>query len=111
VRQSIALPLVTVAVLVAAALAGRLSLAAGLLLNEGTALLIIANGLAAATPRRALRLTRTAPTPGRGRTRPASSQEPTGGGSDNRLAQSTQCGLQRSVIWTSALRCPSGTEV
>jgi Cd2+/Zn2+-exporting ATPase len=32
-------------VLVAAALAGRLSLAAGLLLNEGTALLIIANGL------------------------------------------------------------------
>jgi len=30
---------------VAAALAGRLSLTAGLLLNEGTALLIIANGL------------------------------------------------------------------
>jgi Zn2+/Cd2+-exporting ATPase len=39
IRQNIALSLVTVAALVAAALA------AGLLLNEGTALLIIANGL------------------------------------------------------------------
>ncbi len=45
IRQNIALSLVTVAVLVAAALAGRLSLTLGLLLNEGTALLIIANGL------------------------------------------------------------------
>ena len=45
IRQNIALSLGTVVVLVAAALAGRLSLAAGLLLNEGTALLIIANGL------------------------------------------------------------------
>jgi haloacid dehalogenase-like hydrolase len=45
IRQNIALSLGTVAVLVAAALAGRLSLASGLLLNEGTALLIIANGL------------------------------------------------------------------
>ena len=45
VRQHIALPLATVTVLVAAVLAGRLSLAAGLLLNEGTALLIIANRL------------------------------------------------------------------
>ena len=45
IRQNVALSLVTVAVLVAAALAGRLSLASGLLLNEGTALLIIANGL------------------------------------------------------------------
>jgi Cd2+/Zn2+-exporting ATPase len=34
-----------VAILVAAALTGRLSLTSGLLLNEGTALLIIANGL------------------------------------------------------------------
>ncbi len=50
IRQNIALSLATVAVLmvavlVVAALAGRLSLTAGLLLNEGTALLIIANGL------------------------------------------------------------------
>ncbi len=45
IRQNIILSLVAVAVLVAAALAGTLSLAGGLLLNEGTALLIIANGL------------------------------------------------------------------
>ena len=45
IRQNVALSLATVAVLVAAALTGRLSLTAGLLLNEGTALLIIANGL------------------------------------------------------------------
>jgi Cd2+/Zn2+-exporting ATPase len=52
IRQNIALSLVTVAVLVAAALAGRLSLASGLLLNEGTALLIIANGLRLLRPAR-----------------------------------------------------------
>ena len=45
IRQNVALSLGSVAVLVAAALAGRLSLAGGLLLNEGTVLLIIANGL------------------------------------------------------------------
>jgi Cd2+/Zn2+-exporting ATPase len=45
IRQNIALSLATIAVLVVAALAGRLSLTSGLLLNEGTALLIIANGL------------------------------------------------------------------
>jgi len=45
IRQNIALSLAAIAGLVAAALAGRLSLASGLLLNEGTALLIIANGL------------------------------------------------------------------
>ena len=45
IRQNVVLSVGSVAVLVAAALAGRLSLASGLLLNEGTALLIIANGL------------------------------------------------------------------
>jgi Zn2+/Cd2+-exporting ATPase len=45
IHQNVALSLATVAALVAAALAGRLSLTSGLLLNEGTALLIIANGL------------------------------------------------------------------
>ena len=45
VSQNIALSLAAVAVLVVAALAGFLSLTTGLLLNEGTALLIIANGL------------------------------------------------------------------
>jgi Zn2+/Cd2+-exporting ATPase len=45
IHQNIILSLATVAALVAAALTGRLSLTAGLLLNEGTALLIIANGL------------------------------------------------------------------
>jgi Cd2+/Zn2+-exporting ATPase len=45
VRQNIVLSLVVVAALVAAALSGRLSLTTGLLLNEGAALLIIANGL------------------------------------------------------------------
>ena len=45
VRQNIALSLATVALLVGAALAGWLSLTSGLLLNEGIALLIIANGL------------------------------------------------------------------
>lgn len=45
IRQNIALSLVTVTILIAGAVAGQLSLTAGLLLNEGTALLIIANGL------------------------------------------------------------------
>jgi Zn2+/Cd2+-exporting ATPase len=45
IHQNVALSLGTVAVLVTAALTGRLSLTSGLLLNEGTALLIIANGL------------------------------------------------------------------
>jgi len=45
IRQNIIMSLVTVAVLVTAALTGWLSLTTGLLLNEATALLIIANGL------------------------------------------------------------------
>lgn len=45
VRQNITLSLLAVAVLVAGALAGGLSLTTGLLLNEGSALLIIGNGL------------------------------------------------------------------
>jgi hypothetical protein len=45
VQQNVALSLVTVFALVAAALAGWLTLKTGLLLNEGGALLIIANGL------------------------------------------------------------------
>jgi Cd2+/Zn2+-exporting ATPase len=45
IRQNVAMSLVTVVVLIAAALAGRLSLTSGLLLNEATALLIIGNGL------------------------------------------------------------------
>ena len=45
VHQNVALSLAAVAILVVAALAGLLSLTEGLLLNEGTALLIIANGL------------------------------------------------------------------
>ena len=53
IRQNVALSLATVAVLVGAALAGHLSLTAGLLLNEGTALLIIANGLRLLRLRRA----------------------------------------------------------
>ncbi|MGI8574947.1 MAG: hypothetical protein ACR2MA_06315 [Egibacteraceae bacterium] len=44
-RQNIALSLAAVAFLVVAALGGWLSLTSGLLLNAGTALLIIANGL------------------------------------------------------------------
>ena len=44
-RQNIALSLLAVVVLVGAALAGQLNLAAGLLLNEGSAILIILNGL------------------------------------------------------------------
>jgi Cd2+/Zn2+-exporting ATPase len=45
VSQNIALSLVAIAALDAAALSGNMSLAAGLLLNEGSALLIIANGI------------------------------------------------------------------
>lgn len=45
IRQNIALSLLTVAFLVVAALGGWLSLTSGLLLNEGSALIIIANGL------------------------------------------------------------------
>jgi Cd2+/Zn2+-exporting ATPase len=52
IHQNVGLSLVTVAVLVAAALTGRLSLTSGLLLNEGTALLIIANGLRLLRPAR-----------------------------------------------------------
>lgn len=44
IRQNIVMSLATIAVLVPAALLGYLSLTSGLLLNEGTALLIIANG-------------------------------------------------------------------
>lgn len=45
IRQNIVLSLATIAVLVVGALAGWLTLTTGLLLNEGTALLIIVNGL------------------------------------------------------------------
>ncbi len=45
IRQNIGLSLATVALLVIGALGGWLSLTTGLLLNEGSALLIIANGL------------------------------------------------------------------
>jgi Cd2+/Zn2+-exporting ATPase len=50
IHQNIALSLVTVAFLDLAALSGWLSLTSGLLLNEGTALLIIFNGLRLLTP-------------------------------------------------------------
>ncbi len=52
IHQNIALSLVTVAFLILAALSGWLSLTSGLLLNEGTALLIIFNGLRLLTPTR-----------------------------------------------------------
>jgi Cd2+/Zn2+-exporting ATPase len=45
VRQNVVLSLITVVALVAAGLAGLLTLTTGLLLNEGSALVIIANGL------------------------------------------------------------------
>ena len=45
IRQNIGLSLMAVAVLVLGALAGQLSLTTGLLLNEGSALLVICNGL------------------------------------------------------------------
>jgi Cd2+/Zn2+-exporting ATPase len=45
VHQNFALSLAAIVALVTAALAGQISLAEGLLLNEGTAVLIIANGL------------------------------------------------------------------
>ncbi len=45
IGQNIILSLVAIAVLDAAAITGHISLATGLLLNEGSALLIIANGL------------------------------------------------------------------
>ncbi|MGE5292001.1 MAG: heavy metal translocating P-type ATPase [Micromonosporaceae bacterium] len=45
IRQNITMSVTAVAILITAALAGWLSLTAGLLLNEGTALLIIANAL------------------------------------------------------------------
>ena len=65
VRQNIALSLLTLAPLIVAALAGWLSLTAGVLLNEGSAILIIANGL---------RLLRAAgPAPAMGRVTPAGS--------------------------------------
>jgi Cd2+/Zn2+-exporting ATPase len=50
IRQNIAMSVAAVAALVTAALAGWLSLTAGLLLNEGTALFIIANALRLARP-------------------------------------------------------------
>lgn len=49
-RQNVVLSLAAIVVLMAAALLGWLSLTAGLLLNEGTALLIIANGLRLLAP-------------------------------------------------------------
>ena len=45
IRQNVVMSLASVALLVAAALAGLLNLTAGVVLNEGTAVLIIANGL------------------------------------------------------------------
>jgi Zn2+/Cd2+-exporting ATPase len=50
VHQDVALSLVAIVALVACALAGLLSLTGGLSLNEGTALLIIANGLRSLRP-------------------------------------------------------------
>jgi Zn2+/Cd2+-exporting ATPase len=55
IHQNVALSLGTVAILVTAALTGQLSLTSGLLLNEGTALLIIANGLRLLRPPRKAR--------------------------------------------------------
>ena len=52
IRQNIAMSVTAVAILVTAALAGWLSLTAGLLLNEGTALFIIANALRLSRPTR-----------------------------------------------------------
>jgi Cd2+/Zn2+-exporting ATPase len=45
ITQNIALSLTTITVLVVAAMAGAFNLTQGIVLNEGTALLIIANGL------------------------------------------------------------------
>lgn len=45
IRQNVAMSLATIALLIPATVAGWLSLTSGLLLNEGTALLIIGNGL------------------------------------------------------------------
>ena len=45
IRQNIILSLLTIAVLIGAALLGWMSLTEGLILNEGSALLVIANGL------------------------------------------------------------------
>ena len=45
IRQNVALSLASIAVLIVAALAGWLTLTTGMLLNEGSAILIIANGL------------------------------------------------------------------
>jgi Zn2+/Cd2+-exporting ATPase len=52
IRQNITMSVAAVAVLITAALAGWMSLTAGLLLNEGTALFIIANALRLARPPR-----------------------------------------------------------
>lgn len=53
IHQNIVLSLIAVAVLVTLALLGKMSLTSGLLLNEGTALLIIANALRLLRPPRA----------------------------------------------------------
>ena len=45
IRQNIAFSLVTMALLVVSALGGWIKLTTGLLLNEGSALVIIANGI------------------------------------------------------------------
>ncbi|MGH9245254.1 MAG: heavy metal translocating P-type ATPase [Acidimicrobiales bacterium] len=52
IRENIALSLLTITALVAAARSGALTLTSGLLLNEGTALVIIANGLRLLRPSR-----------------------------------------------------------
>lgn len=52
IRQNIGLSLLSIAALVAAALAGRVSLAGGIVLSEGMAVLIIANGLRLLRPQR-----------------------------------------------------------
>ena len=63
IKINIALSLAVVAVLIIAALAGWMSLTTGLLLNEGSAALIILNGLRMLTPGRGeTRRQRTAPT-------------------------------------------------
>lgn len=51
IRQNIAFSLATVAILVISALFGWMSLTTGLILNEGSALVIIANGVRLLRPR------------------------------------------------------------
>jgi len=74
IRQNIALSLAAIAALGTAAVTGHMFLAAGLLLNEGSALLIITNGLRLLRPRHATEpSSRKQPRPSRSERQPASS--------------------------------------